>query len=163
MCAASICISCYTFLSFFYATDETCRLQSVGLLDRGTGQQALVPGPVVGILLLSIEASGLEVVAEEALRGKLPGDEAEVDVGPTRKYQFTCPALGGYETGGELTACCPGDTACPGGARPGRSRRGQSARGSASWQRERPRHGTCGTKHPGRSKDPVWLLATGCT
>lgn len=51
-------------------------LQVVDLLDRGTGNQALVPGPVVGVLGLGIESSSLELLAKEAVGNKLPGNKA---------------------------------------------------------------------------------------
>lgn len=56
------------------------RLETVGLLGGRTGNQALVPGPVVGVALLSVEF--LQLVGQEVVDSELPGDEAEINIRP---------------------------------------------------------------------------------
>lgn len=60
------------------------RLETVSLLDGRTGNQALVPGPVVGVVLGGVKL--LQLVGKEAVDGELPGNEAEIDVRPSLIY-----------------------------------------------------------------------------
>lgn len=72
-----------TFFSFSNYILFLARLQVVGLLDRRTSNEALVPGPVVGVVLGGIKL--LELISEVAVYGELPGHEAEVDIGAIRR------------------------------------------------------------------------------